>query len=104
MYALVEIKGKQYKAEKGALLKVDRIASEKGDSIEFDKVLMLSNDNDVKIGTPYVEGIKVQGSVEDQIKDKKVIVFKYKRRKNYRRTQGHRQQYTLVKINDIVGA
>ena len=104
MYALVEIKGKQYKAEKGALLKVDRIDSEKGDSLEFDKVLMLSNDSDVKIGTPYVEGIKVQGSVEDQIKDKKVIVFKYKRRKNYRRTQGHRQQYTLVKINDIVGA
>ena len=104
MYALVEIKGKQYKAEKGAVLKVDRIDSEKGESLEFDKVLMLSNDSDVKIGTPYVEGIKVQGSVEDQIKDKKVIVFKYKRRKNYRRTQGHRQQYTLVKIKDIVGA
>ena len=104
MYALVEIKGKQYKAEKGAVLRVDRIDSEKGESLEFDKVLMLSNDSDVKIGTPYVEGIKVQGSVEDQIKDKKVIVFKYKRRKNYRRTQGHRQQYTLVKIKDIVGA
>ncbi len=104
MYALVEIKGKQYKAEKGVTLKVDRIDSEKGDSLEFDKVLMLSNDSDVKIGTPYVEGIKVQGSVEDQIKDKKVLVFKYKRRKNYKRTQGHRQQYTLVKINDIVGA
>ena len=104
MYALVEIKGKQYKAEKGAVLRVDRIDSEKGESLEFDKVLMLSNDSDVKIGTPYVEGIKVQGSVEDQIKDKKVLVFKYKRRKNYRRTQGHRQQYTLVKINDIVGA
>ena len=104
MYALVEIKGKQYKAEKGAVLKVDKIDSEKGESLEFDKVLMLSNDSDVKIGTPYVDGIKVQGSVEDQIKDKKVLVFKYKRRKNYRRTQGHRQQYTLVKINDIVGA
>ncbi len=104
MYALVEIKGKQYKAEKGAVLRVDRIDSEKGESLEFDKVLMLSNDNDVKIGTPYVEGIRIQGSVEDQIKDKKVIVFKYKKRKNYRRTQGHRQQYTLVKINDIVGA
>ena len=104
MYALVEIKGKQYKAEKGAVLRVDRIDSEKGEALEFDKVLMLSNDSDVKIGTPYVEGIKVQGSVEDQIKDKKVLVFKYKRRKNYKRTQGHRQQYTLVKINDIVGA
>ncbi len=104
MYALVEIKGKQYKAEKGSVLKVDKIDSEKGEALEFDKVLMLSNDSDVKIGTPYVEGIKVKGSVEDQIKDKKVIVFKYKRRKNYRRTRGHRQQYTLVKVNDIVGA
>lgn len=103
MYALVEIKGKQYKAEKGTLLKVDKIDSEKGDSLEFDKVLMLSNDSDVKIGTPYVEGIKVQGSVEDQIKDKKIIVFKYKKRKNYKRTQGHRQQYTLVRVNDIIG-
>ncbi len=104
MYALVEIKGKQYKAEKGRILRVDRIDSEKGDSLEFDKVLMLSNDSDVRIGTPFVEGIKVQGSVEDQIKDKKVIVFKYKKRKNYRRTQGHRQQYTLIKVNDIIGA
>ena len=104
MYALVEIKGKQYKAEKGTLLKVDKIDSEKGDSLEFEKVLMLSNDSDVKIGTPYVEGIKVQCSVEDQIKDKKVLVFKYKRRKNYKRTQGHRQQYTLLQVEEILGA
>jgi large subunit ribosomal protein L21 len=104
MYALVEIKGKQYKAEKGTLLKVDKIDSEKGDALEFENVLMLSNDDEVRIGTPYVEGIKVQGLVEDQIKDKKIIVFKYKKRKNYKRTQGHRQQYTLVRINEIVVA
>ena len=101
MYALVDIKGKQYKAEKGTLLRVDNLNNAKGDVVEFDSVLMTSDNDDIKIGTPYVKGIKVKAVVEDQIKDKKVIVFKYKRRKGYRKRQGHRQQYTLVRVQEI---
>lgn len=104
MYALVEIKGKQYKAEKGSVIRIDRMESEKGSSVEFDKVLMLSNDKGVKVGAPFLDGIKIQATVEDQIRDKKVVVFKYKKRKNYRRTHGHRQPYTVIKVNEITGA
>jgi len=103
MYALVEIKGRQYRAEKGSQLKVDRIEAEKGNTVEFDKVLMLNDDKDVKIGSPYLDGIKIAATVEDQVKDKKILVFKYKKRKNYARTKGHRQQYTIIKVNDITG-
>ena len=103
MYALVEIKGRQYKAEKGSQLKIDRIEAEKGNSIEFDKILMLNDDKDVKIGSPYLSGIKIAATVEDQVKDDKIVVFKYKRRKNYQRTRGHRQPYTIIKVNDIAG-
>ena len=103
MYALVEILGRQYKAEKGSQLKIDRIEAEKGKAVEFDKVLMVNNDKDVKIGSPYLSGIKIAATVEDQMKDDKIVVFKYKKRKNYQRTRGHRQPYTIVKINDITG-
>ncbi|OQY38372.1 MAG: 50S ribosomal protein L21 [Spirochaetaceae bacterium 4572_7] len=103
MYALVEIKGKQYKAEKGALLKVDSLKSEVGTEVEFDTVLMIGGDSS-KIGTPYVAGAKVKTVIEHNIKDKKIRVFKYNRRKAYRRTQGHRQQYSLVRVSDIVEA
>ena len=104
MYALVEIKGKQYKAQKGELLKIDRLTEVKGESIDFDSVLMLRDEGDVKVGTPYVKGAKVTATVEEHMKDKKVVVQKFKRRKNYRRKQGHRQQYTLVRVEDIVSA
>lgn len=104
MYALIDIKGKQYKAEKGALLRIDKIDSEKGSSVEFDSVMFISDNGTSKIGTPYLEGVKVKASVEDQIKDRKVLVMKYKRRKNYKRTRGHRAQYTIVKVSDIIGA
>ena len=103
MYALVEIKGKQYKAEKGSLLRVDKIEGEKGDKLEFDSVLMLSGD-DVKVGAPYVDGAKITATLEDQVKGKKVKIFKYKRRKNYSLRKGHRQQYTTVRVEDIIGA
>ena len=104
MYALVEIRGKQYKAEKGVTLKIDRLSQVKGETVDFDNVLMLRDDDTIKVGTPYVDGAKVTTTVEDHGKDKKVLVYKFKRRKNYRRKQGHRQQYTLVKVEDIVGA
>lgn len=103
MYAVVEIKGSQYKAEKGSVLTVDRMSSEKGSVVEFDTVLMLRGDKDVKVGEPYVSGAKVKGVVEDHIQGEKVIVHKYKRRKRYKRTRGHRQQYSLVRVEEITG-
>jgi large subunit ribosomal protein L21 len=104
MYALVEIKGKQYKAEKGALLKVDSIDQEKGASLDFDSVLLVSNDGKVSVGAPYVAGAKVTATVEDHGKAKKIIVFKYLSKKDNRRTHGHRQPYTVIKVQDIIGA
>ncbi len=104
MYALVEIKGKQYKAEKGAVLKVDKLNEEIGASVEFDSVVLTSDGDKVNVGQPYVKGAKVKAVVEDLKKDKKVMVVKFKRRKGYERKKGHRQQYSFIKISDIVGA
>jgi large subunit ribosomal protein L21 len=103
MYALVDIKGKQYKAEKGNLLRVDRIESQEGEQLDFDQVLLLSDGENVRVGKPYLPGITVRTKVEGQMRDTKVIVFKYKRRKSYRKTRGHRQHYTLVRVEDISG-
>jgi len=100
MYALVEFMGKQYKTEKGALLKVDKIDAEPGTAINIDKVLLVSGDS-VKVGSPYIQGAKVSAVVESHGKDDKIIVFKYKPKKDYRRKQGHRQQYSIIKIGDI---
>jgi large subunit ribosomal protein L21 len=101
-YALVEFLGKQYKAEKGALLKVDKIDAEPGTAINIDKVLLVSGSGDsIKVGSPYIQGAKVSATVESHGKDAKIIVFKYKPKKDYRRKQGHRQQYSLIKIGDI---
>ncbi|QQO11134.1 50S ribosomal protein L21 [Breznakiella homolactica] len=103
MYALMEFKGKQYKAEKGALLKVDRIDAEAGTAIDIDSVLLVSGDS-ISVGSPYVKGVKVSAVVEDHKKDPKIIVFKYKSKKDYRRKHGHRQQYSYIRIQEIVGA
>ena len=100
MYALVEFKGKQYKAEKGALLKVDKIDAEPGAVLDIDTVLLLSGDT-VKVGSPYIQGVKVSATVESHGKDDKIVVFKYKPKKDYRRKQGHRQQYSIIKIGEI---
>lgn len=104
MYALIEFKGKQYKAEKGALLKVDRVEQDKGASLDIDTVLMVSNDGAVKVGSPYVAGAKVKAVVEDHKRDKKIIVFKYIPKKDNRRTHGHRQEFSVIRVQDIVGA
>ncbi len=101
MYALVEIKGKQYKAVKGSVLKVDRYDAAVGGSLEFDTVLLVSDENETKVGAPYVAGAKVTATIGETVKDKKVIVFKKKRRKGYKKTQGHRQKYTLLTVEDI---
>jgi large subunit ribosomal protein L21 len=100
MYALVEFKGKQYKAETGALLKVDKIDAEPGTALDIDTVLLVSGET-VTVGSPYVQGAKVSATVESHGKDDKIIVFKYKPKKDYRRKQGHRQQYSIIKIGAI---
>ncbi|MDU1010966.1 MAG: 50S ribosomal protein L21 [Finegoldia magna] len=100
MFAIIKTGGKQYKVSEGDVIKVEKIEAEAGDKIEFDQVLMVAGD-DVKVGSPVVEGAKVQAEVLDQKKDKKIIIFKFKAKKNYRKKKGHRQPYTLVKIEKI---
>ena len=102
MYALIEFKGKQYKAEKGALLEVDKIDAVPGSVLDIDSVLLVSGDT-VSVGAPYVKGVTVQAVVESHKKAKKIIVFKYKPKKDYRRKIGHRQQYSVIKVEDIAG-
>jgi large subunit ribosomal protein L21 len=102
MYALVEILGKQYKAEKGSTLKIDKIKKDKGEKIEFDSVLLLSDKKEVKVGTPYIKGATIKAQIEDHGKDEKILIYKYKRRKNYHRKRGHRAQFTTIRITDIV--
>ncbi len=102
MYALVEYKGKQYKAEKGAILTVDKLDAEKGAKLDIDSVLLVSDGDKVTVGAPYVKGAKISIVVEDTFKDKKVLVYKYKSKKDYHRTIGHRQNYTNVRVEDIV--
>ncbi|HRR01277.1 MAG TPA: 50S ribosomal protein L21, partial [Treponemataceae bacterium] len=93
-----------YKAEKGAQIQVDKIDAEKGSKIDIDTVLMVSDGEKATVGTPYVKGAKVQIVVGETFKDKKVIVYKYKSKKDYHRTIGHRQRYTMVTVENIVGA
>ena len=100
MYAIIKTGGKQYKVSEGDIIKVEKIEAEAGDKIEFDQVLMVAGD-DVKVGSPVVEGAKVSAEVLDQKKDKKIVIFKFKAKKNYRKKKGHRQPYTLVKIEKI---
>jgi large subunit ribosomal protein L21 len=102
MYAVVEVQGKQYRAEKGAVLRVDHMDGEAGTQVTIDSVLLVSGDT-ISIGAPYVKGASIKASIKSQIKGDKVIVFKYKPKKDYRRTQGHRQQYTLLTVEDIIG-
>ena len=102
MYALMEFKGKQYKAEKGAVLKVDKIDAEPGSTVDIDSVLLVSGDT-VSVGAPYVQGARVKAVVEAHKKADKIIVFKYKPKKDYRRKMGHRQEYSVIKIQDITG-
>ncbi|MEN8173458.1 MAG: 50S ribosomal protein L21 [Chloroflexota bacterium] len=101
-YAIFENGGKQYKAIPGDSITVDRMKVEEGTALEFDQVLLVSDDGDVQVGTPTVSGVKVTATVETHFKGKKIIVFKYIPRKRYRRTQGHRQRYTRIKIDAIV--
>lgn len=101
MYAVVATGGKQYKVQEGEILRVEKLAGEVGSTVTFDQVLMTSDGTDVALGAPLLEGAEVIGQIVEQDKSKKVLVFKYKRRKRFRKMQGHRQPYTAVKINTI---
>ena len=101
MYAIVNTGGKQYKIHPGDVLRIEKIPGEIGSSVSFDKVLMFSDGENVSIGRPVLDNVAVKGHIIEQGKAKKIIVFKYKRRKRYRRKLGHRQQYTAVKIDRI---
>lgn len=102
MYAIIETGGKQYKVQEGDILKVELLDAEAGQTVEIDKVLMVNKDGQVKVGNPFVAGAKVALKVQEHGKGKKIIVFKYKPKKNYRRKQGHRQPYTEVVVEKIL--
>jgi large subunit ribosomal protein L21 len=101
MYAIIETGGKQYRVQEGDVLFIEKLDVEAGDAVDFDKVLAVSNGEELTIGSPMVEGAKVSATVEKNGKGKKIIVFKYKAKKDYRKKQGHRQPYTKVVINKI---
>jgi len=101
MYAIVKCGGKQLKVQAGDIVKVEKLDAEVETTVELDEVLLVANDKDVTFGVPLIEGAKVVATVIDQIKDKKVIVFKKRRRQGYRRKQGHRQQLTVLKIAEV---
>ena len=101
MYAIIESCGKQYKVAEGDVVFFEKLDTEEGKKVNFDKVILVSDEGKVEIGNPYVKGAKVEGKVVAHGKGKKIIVFKYKAKKNYRRKQGHRQPYTKVEITAI---
>ena len=101
MYAIIESCGKQYKVAEGDVVFFEKLDVEEGKKVTFDKVVLVSDDKKVEVGAPYVKGVKVEGKVVANGKGKKIIVYKYKAKKNYRRTQGHRQPYTKVEITSI---
>ena len=102
MYAIVDIAGQQFKVEAGMEIFVNRLPEAKGASLEFDKVLLLDADGNVKVGAPYVDGAVVKATVlDDTCRGKKVLVFKKKRRKGYQKLNGHRQNLTKIQINEI---
>lgn len=101
MYAIVETGGKQYRVTKGDVISVEKLKVEAGEEVTFDKVLAMGDGVDVQIGTPYVDAAQVYGKVVENGKGQKVIIFKYKSKKDYRKKQGHRQPYTMIEITGI---
>ena len=100
MYAIIATGGKQYRVSEGDVIYIEKIDAQVDSTVSFD-VLLVGNEGDVKIGTPVVEGVKAEGKVVGQVRGEKIVVFKYKSKKNYRRKQGHRQPYTKVEITKI---
>ncbi|PKM77444.1 MAG: 50S ribosomal protein L21 [Firmicutes bacterium HGW-Firmicutes-15] len=103
MYAVIQTGGKQYKVAEGEILKVEKLAGAAGDKLVLDQVLIVKDENGIKIGAPLLKDARITVEVIEQGRAKKIIVYKYKKRKNYRRKQGHRQSYTKIKIEKIEG-
>ena len=103
MYAVIETGGKQYRVQNGDQICVEKLNVEDGAHVVFDKVLVCGEGADIKVGAPYLEGITVEGEAVESGKGKKVVIFKYKAKKDYRKKQGHRQPYTMVEITSIAG-
>lgn len=101
MYAIIATGGKQYKVSEGKAVKIEKLKSDIGSQVEFDQVLMLVDGEKVEVGAPYIEGAKVIGEVVEQGRGEKIDIIKFRRRKHYMRHQGHRQDFTEVKINTI---
>ncbi|MCK4798038.1 MAG: 50S ribosomal protein L21 [Spirochaetes bacterium] len=102
MNTIIDIRGKQYNVKKGDVIAIDKIDNKENEKIEFNNILMVNDNKELKIGTPYVKDVSVQAKVLEHVRDKKVIVFKFKRRKNYKRLKGHKQPYTMIKIEKIL--
>ena len=103
MYAVLKTGGKQYRVKEGDILKIEKVEGEVGQTLELEEVLLIGNSQEPKVGQPLVPNAKIVADIIDQGKAKKIIVFKSKRRKGYRKKQGHRQMFTSVKINKIIG-
>jgi large subunit ribosomal protein L21 len=101
-YAIIEAGGKQYRAEEGKTITVDLLTANVGDEVTLDKVLMLVDGDSVTVGTPYITGAKLDATVKEHFKGKKILIFKYKPKIDYRRKTGHRQQYTRLLVQSIV--
>jgi large subunit ribosomal protein L21 len=101
MYAIIETGGKQYRVEEGETIFIEKVKAADGEVVAFEKVLMISGDEGLTIGKPYIENAKVEATILKTGKQKKVIIFKYKAKKDYRKKQGHRQPFTQVKIDKI---
>ncbi|CAN2042756.1 50S ribosomal subunit protein L21 [Candidatus Magnetomoraceae bacterium gMMP-15] len=101
MYAVIASGGKQYKVNEGQTLKIEKISGEAGTPVSFDNVLLYSDGDDFKIGQPFLEDVRVNGHIVEQGKAKKILVFKYKKRKRFRKKQGHRQPYTAFIVDSI---
>ena len=101
MYAIIKTGGKQYRVQEGDLITIEKLEAAADETVTFDQVLTVVNDGSVKVGTPLVNGAKVTGKVVEHGKGKKILVFKYKAKSNYRRRQGHRQPFTNVRIESI---
>ncbi|HZT07084.1 MAG TPA: 50S ribosomal protein L21 [Chloroflexota bacterium] len=104
MFAIVETGGKQYKVAPGVAINVERLPSEPGATVELDRVLMIGDEGSVRVGNPFIGGAKVTAHVVEHDRGKKVVVFKYKAKSNYRRRTGHRQAYTRLRIADILSS
>ena len=101
MYAVIKTGGKQYRVEEGQVIRVETLSAEAGETIDFSKILMVADGDDIKIGTPTVDGAKVSGKILEHGRHKKIEIIKFKRRKHHMKRQGHRQNYTAVRIESI---